>query len=161
MSNEIRLPEHWNWGHRDGAYGPHGGHCFIAEKHLTGEKHLAVSKDPPLSVVVAVLKRAGLVTTEGDTHFKVAGLRIDLANEKKKTREVEVQRDQARDGIAAILEGTGCPSLGVLQTFFDHYKTKAGVMGGVVEKLGPYLDKLPQEIALEIKAAIGMSPDPI
>lgn len=89
----------------------------------------------------------------------IANLRMELSDARGKLREVIVQRDQARDGIKATLEETKMPSLRMLITYFEHYKDNDTKYRDLVEKLKPHTDKLPQGLALELKAMLGRSPD--
>ena len=95
----------------------------------------------------------------GKTATTVANLRLVLAESKGKLRELIVERDQARDGIAATLEETKCPSLRVLITFYKHYQKNDRKYRKLIEQLKPHLNTLPQDLALELKAMLGMSPD--
>lgn len=90
-----------------------------------------------------------------------AQLRIEVADLKKELREVKIERDQARGGIEATLEETGYPSLSTLVIWMKHYQENDKLYRELVEKLEPHLSRLPQELALELKAAFGKSPDKV
>ena len=156
--SEKQLLKDWKWGNRNGAYGPHGGHCFISKRTRDGAEVLSTSKGVPVAVVTLVLDRAGKIPEAGVGHFRVADLRVSLANEKMRSRQMEVERDQARGSIESALGSTGCPSLGVLSGMFEYYRGYQGAAGPLLERLSR-LDGLPVDLALEIKAVIGKSPD--
>lgn len=97
--------------------------------------------------------------SEGKDHFDAANLRIEIANLKRKLRTAEVEKEQADEAIMTTLSDTKCPSLSVLILWFKHYQENYPKLKATLEKLVPHLEKLPTELALEIKAALGRSPD--